>query len=103
MKIVTVLHSHGMGGAERHALGLMCALRDAGHDMLFAGPSDSWLAWRDTAGLKNALLLLLVDAGARHAMGQAERRHVLDMCGTQAMVYGNLSVYRTLCRVALSR
>ncbi|TQV62870.1 MAG: glycosyltransferase family 4 protein [Halothiobacillaceae bacterium] len=44
MKIVTVLHSHGLGGAERHALGLMCALRDAGHDMLFAGPSDSWLA-----------------------------------------------------------
>lgn len=44
MKIITVLHSHDLGGAERHALGLMCALRDAGHDLLFAGPVDSWLA-----------------------------------------------------------
>lgn len=56
----------------------------------------------DTAGLKNAMLLLLADAGTRHAMGQAGRRYVLDMCGTQAMVEGNLSVYRTLCPAALT-
>ncbi len=43
MRIVTVLHSHGCGGAERHALLLMKQLRGAGHEPLFAGPLDSWL------------------------------------------------------------
>ena len=43
MRVVTVLHSHGCGGAERHALLLMKQLRGAGHEPLFAGPLDSWL------------------------------------------------------------
>ena len=43
MRVVIVLHSHGCGGAERHALLLMKQLRQAGHAPLFAGPLDSWL------------------------------------------------------------
>lgn len=43
MRIIHVLHSHGYGGAESHALLLMQGLRQAGHQVLFAGPQDSWL------------------------------------------------------------
>ncbi|HET8871125.1 MAG TPA: glycosyltransferase [Aquabacterium sp.] len=43
MRIVHVLHSHGYGGAENHALVLMKGQRAAGHEVLFAGPTDSWL------------------------------------------------------------
>lgn len=43
MRIVHVLHSHGYGGAENHALMMMKGQRAAGHDVLFAGPLDSWL------------------------------------------------------------
>ena len=43
MRVITVLHSHGCGGAERHALLLMKQLQQAGHVPLFAGPLDSWL------------------------------------------------------------
>lgn len=43
MRVVTVLHSHGCGGAERHALLLIKQLRQAGHFPIFAGPVDSWL------------------------------------------------------------
>lgn len=43
MRIIHVLHSHGYGGAESHALLMLRGLRDAGHDVLFAGPLDSWL------------------------------------------------------------
>lgn len=44
MRIVHVLHSHGYGGAENHALLLMRGQRRAGHEVVFAGPHDSWLA-----------------------------------------------------------
>lgn len=44
MRILTILHSHTLGGAERHALGLMRSLKEKGHDVLFAGPRDSWIA-----------------------------------------------------------
>lgn len=44
MRIIHVLHSHGYGGAESHALLLMRGQRAAGHDVRFAGPGDSWLA-----------------------------------------------------------
>lgn len=44
MRILTVLHSHTLGGAERHALGLMQAIHREGHEVLFAGPRDGWLA-----------------------------------------------------------
>ncbi|MCW7536293.1 glycosyltransferase family 4 protein [Aquabacterium sp. A7-Y] len=44
MRIVQVLHSHGYGGAERHALTLMQGLREQGHEVLYAGPQDGWLA-----------------------------------------------------------
>ncbi|MDX9844569.1 MAG: glycosyltransferase [Aquabacterium sp.] len=43
MRIIHVLHSHGYGGAENHALMLMRGQRAAGHDVMFAGPQDSWL------------------------------------------------------------
>ncbi len=43
MRIVHVLHSHGYGGAENHAMMMMQGQRKAGHEVLFAGPLDSWL------------------------------------------------------------
>lgn len=43
MRIVHVLHSHGYGGAENHALTMMKGQRAAGHEVLFAGPLDSWI------------------------------------------------------------
>lgn len=43
LRIVHVLHSHGYGGAERHALTLMSGLRARGHELLYAGPQDAWL------------------------------------------------------------
>lgn len=43
MRIVHVLHSHGYGGAENHALMMMRGQRAAGHEVLFAGPLDSWI------------------------------------------------------------
>ena len=43
MRIVHVLHSHGYGGAENHALLMMTLQRQAGHDVCYAGPMDSWL------------------------------------------------------------
>lgn len=43
MRIVHVLHSHGYGGAENHAFVLMRAQQAAGHEVLYAGPLDSWL------------------------------------------------------------
>ena len=43
MRVVHVLHSHGYGGAENHALMMMQGQREAGHDVLFAGPLDSWI------------------------------------------------------------
>lgn len=44
MKILTVLHSHGYGGAENHALQLMLGLRERGHEPVYAGPADGWLS-----------------------------------------------------------
>lgn len=44
LRIVQVLHSHGYGGAETHALALMRGLRSRGHQLVYAGPGDSWLA-----------------------------------------------------------
>ena len=43
MRIVHVLHSHGYGGAENHVMMMMQGQRAAGHEVLFAGPLDSWL------------------------------------------------------------
>jgi len=43
MRIVHVLHSHGYGGAESHALLMMKLQREAGHAVCYAGPMDSWL------------------------------------------------------------
>ncbi|MCW5620730.1 MAG: glycosyltransferase [Burkholderiales bacterium] len=52
LRIVQVLHSHGYGGAEQHTLTLMEGLSGRGHDVLYAGPEDSWLAERcKSAGL----------------------------------------------------
>lgn len=44
MRIAHVLHSHGYGGAENHALMLMKGQQAAGHEVMFAGPQDSWIA-----------------------------------------------------------
>jgi glycosyltransferase involved in cell wall biosynthesis len=43
MRIVHVLHSHGYGGAESHALLMMKEQALAGHEVCYAGPMDSWL------------------------------------------------------------
>jgi len=43
MRIIHVLHSHGYGGAENHALVMMLGQRTAGHEVMYAGPMDSWL------------------------------------------------------------
>ena len=43
MRIIHVLHSHGYGGAENHALIMMKGQRARGHDVMYAGRRDSWL------------------------------------------------------------
>lgn len=43
MKIVVVMHSHALGGAERHVLTLLEALRARSHDAHYAGPHNGWL------------------------------------------------------------
>lgn len=43
MRILQVLHSHGYGGAERHALVLMKGLQALGHELLYVGPADSFM------------------------------------------------------------
>jgi len=43
MRIIHVLHSHGYGGAENHALIMMRGQRARGHDVMYAGRRDSWL------------------------------------------------------------
>lgn len=40
---VMVMHSHGVGGIERHVLFLMQVLTQRGHRPHFAGPRDSWI------------------------------------------------------------
>jgi len=49
MRILFILHSHECGGAEKHALLLMGALVQQGHEVVFGGPRDSWLADNATA------------------------------------------------------
>lgn len=46
MKIIHTLHSHGYGGAESHVVIQMLGQRQRGHEVLFAGPLDSWLGAR---------------------------------------------------------
>ncbi|HIV69984.1 MAG TPA: glycosyltransferase family 4 protein [Candidatus Aquabacterium excrementipullorum] len=43
MRILHVLHSHGYGGAESHVIILMRGQIAQGHEVMFAGPLDSWL------------------------------------------------------------
>lgn len=53
LKILTVLHSPGYGGAEIHALALMKAFRKRGHDVCYAGRADSWLGLQcEQAGIR---------------------------------------------------
>lgn len=44
MRVLFTLHSHGCGGAEKHAFYLMSELAFRGEEVFFAGPLDSWLA-----------------------------------------------------------
>jgi len=44
LKVVFVLHSHKLGGAEKHVLILSQLLTKNGHDVIYAGPQDSWLS-----------------------------------------------------------
>ena len=66
MRILHVLHSPGYGGAENHALVLMRAQQAAGHEVMFAGLPDCWLARQctqhgiPTHGLRMAGLFDLV-------------------------------------------
>lgn len=44
MKVVFVLHSHKLGGAEKHLLTLAQLLKKENHEVVFLGPKDSWLS-----------------------------------------------------------
>lgn len=44
MRIVLVLHSHTLGGAENQLFRLAKRLKNDGHEIAYAGPRDSWLA-----------------------------------------------------------
>ncbi len=44
MKVLHILHSHHLGGAERHALTLMTGLRARGVAVAYAGQAGSWLS-----------------------------------------------------------
>lgn len=82
MRIVFVLHSHGLGGAERHALSLMQGLCAVGHEVLFAGPSDSWLAERASdAGIGTAHLPMLgfYDIRSMFRLARIARRFKADL------------------------
>ncbi|MEW6444674.1 MAG: glycosyltransferase family 4 protein [Pseudomonadota bacterium] len=50
----------------------------------------------DVDGLRAAILRLLDDDALRRGMGQAGQRYVQRECGIDAMVEGNLAVYRDL-------
>jgi glycosyltransferase involved in cell wall biosynthesis len=43
MRLIHVLHSHGYGGAENHVIIMMQGQIALGHEVMFAGPLDSWL------------------------------------------------------------
>ncbi|CAN5904175.1 glycosyltransferase family 4 protein [soil metagenome] len=43
MRIVQLMHSHGWGGAEQHLFQLATEQSARGHQVMFAGPHDSWL------------------------------------------------------------
>ncbi len=43
MRIVQLMHSHGWGGAEQHLVQLATEQSARGHEVIFAGPRDSWL------------------------------------------------------------
>ncbi|PMP71759.1 MAG: hypothetical protein C0187_03235 [Calditerrivibrio nitroreducens] len=44
MKVAFVLHSHKLGGAEKHLLILIKLLKNENHEVVFLGPKDSWLS-----------------------------------------------------------
>ncbi|MGC8768639.1 glycosyltransferase family 4 protein [Calditerrivibrio sp.] len=44
MKVAFVLHSHKLGGAEKHLLILIELLKNENHEVVFLGPKDSWLS-----------------------------------------------------------
>lgn len=43
MRIIQVIRSLTFGGAENHVLSLLLGLRERGHDVLLAAPTDSWI------------------------------------------------------------
>ncbi|MEW6693679.1 MAG: glycosyltransferase family 4 protein [Pseudomonadota bacterium] len=44
LRVLMVVHSRQLGGAERHALALLLALRRRGCDVSLAAPAQGWLA-----------------------------------------------------------
>ena len=46
MKILFVIHTRSVGGAERHAIALMQGLRERGHEVAYAGPAQGGLGRR---------------------------------------------------------
>ncbi len=82
MNVLMVLHSHKLGGAERHALNLMLGLRAAGHQVMFAGPVDSWLAEHCQAeGLPIAALAMhgFFDLTSMLRLARLARRFAADI------------------------
>jgi len=58
------------------------------------GVTGLLIAPRDVAGLRSALQRLLVDAALRHRLGAAGRARILREFSIDAMVDGNLAIYR---------
>ena len=82
MRIVHVLHSHGYGGAESHALLMMKGQREAGHAVCYAGPMDSWLGRSCTAaGIEGEHIPMhgLLDVWSHWKLRQLVRRWRADV------------------------
>jgi len=43
LRVLTILHSETLGGAEKHTITLMNAMEEKGHNMIFAGVKNGWI------------------------------------------------------------
>lgn len=96
MNIVVLMHSHTLGGAERHVLSLLEGLRARGHQAHFAGPHNGWLGEQVLArgipglhlpmrGMYDALSALKLSRYLRRV--QADVVHGHSMRGTRYAVW----------------
>jgi glycosyltransferase involved in cell wall biosynthesis len=88
----------GVSLLEAQAAGLpVVACRAGGIPEAVADGASAWLVPPGNAvALAGALVQLLQNHDRRHAMGEAGRAHVAQNFSIDAMVSGNLAVYREL-------